>query len=355
MRYLIVTYDDYFNIPYIKFYEDYLKKQNHSYDIVLWNRSRQAVEIPNSYVYKGKDRHSKIGKLIPFLGWRRFVLDILKKQRYDRLIILTTLPAVLLADQLLGEYRNRFWFDIRDFTYENVSFYKDLVAKLVHAASAVSISSPAFRTFLPEADNIYLTHNISNQEFEEPHCSLNPDSTPVTIGFVGGIQFFDQNKLLLQQFANHPGFQLTYVGKPHLGCDLEPFCQKNGIANAQFRPAFTNDQKPAIYRGIQLINCIYGNHNQVVRLLLPNRLYDCVLFKKPILVSKGTYLAEIVAQYNLDIAVDVETEDVVQAVSSYLEGFDPNAFEQGCRQFLKLVEQEIAVYNQVLHTFCGRD
>lgn len=25
MRYLIVTYDDYFNIPYIKFYEDYLK------------------------------------------------------------------------------------------------------------------------------------------------------------------------------------------------------------------------------------------------------------------------------------------------------------------------------------------
>ena len=355
MRYLIVTYDDYFNIPYIKFYEDYLKKQNHSYDIVLWNRSRQEVEIPNAYVYKGKDRHSKAGKLIPFLGWRRFVLDILKKQRYDRLIILTTLPAVLLADKLLGEYKNRFWFDIRDFTYENVSFYKDLVAKLVHAAAAVSISSPAFRHFLPESDKIYLTHNISNQESAETHCNLDPNRNPITIGFVGGIQFFEQNKLLLQQFANNPEFRLKYVGKPHLGCDLEPFCQRNNITNAEFHPAFTNDQKPAIYREIQLINCIYGNHNQVVRLLLPNRLYDCVLFKKPILVSKGTYLAEVVAQYNLGIAVDVEADDVVQAVRSYLENFDPNAFELGCRQFLERVEQEIAVYNQVLHTFCAQD
>lgn len=352
MRYLIVTYDDYFNIPYIKFYEDYLKKHNHAYDIVLWNRSRHQIDIPNAYVYKGKDRHTKAGKLLPFMGWRRFVLRLLKHQRYDRLIVLTTLPAVLLADKLLGEYRNRFWFDIRDFTYENISLYKEVVAKLVYAAAAVSISSPAFRSFLPESDKIYLTHNISNQEAAESHCSLTPIHSPITIGFVGGIQFFDQNKLLLQQFANHPGFRLKYVGKPHLGCDLEPFCQTNGITNAEFLPAFTNDQKPAIYREIQLINCVYGNHNPVVRLLLPNRLYDCVLFKKPILVSAGTYLSEIVDQYHLGLSVDAETDDVVHAVSSYLDTFDPVVFERGCHEFLEKVEQEITVYNRVLHTFC---
>ena len=68
MRYLIVTYDNYFNIPYIKFYEDYLKQQNYSYDIILWNRSRQEADIPNAYSYQGKDRHSKVGKLLPFMG-----------------------------------------------------------------------------------------------------------------------------------------------------------------------------------------------------------------------------------------------------------------------------------------------
>lgn len=352
MRYLIVTYDDYFNIPYIQFYEDYLKKHHHDYDIVLWNRSQQQVNIPNAYVFTGKDHPSKLGKIAPFLKWRNFVLALLRNQKYDRLIILTTMPAVLLADQLLGEYRNRFWFDIRDFTYENISFYKKLVGKLVHAATAVSISSPAFRTFLPESDKIYLTHNISNQDSALSHCNLDHHAKPICIGYVGGIQFEQQNQQLLQQFANNPGFRLKYAGKSHLGCDLESFCQKNGIQNTEFHPAFTNDQKPAIYQDIQLINCVYGNHNQVVRLLLPNRLYDCVLFKKPIIVSKGTYLEQVVAQYHLGLAVDVENDNVVQSVTSYLENFDPLVFEDGCAQFLAKVQTEIEDYYDALYAFC---
>lgn len=352
MRYLIVTYDDYFNIPYIHFYEDYLKKHHHDYDIVLWNRSRQQVNIPNTYVFTGKDHPSKLGKIAPFLKWRSFVLALLRKQKYDRLIILTTMPAVLLADLLLGEYRNRFWFDIRDFTYENISFYKKLVGKLIHAATAVSISSPAFRTFLPESDKIYLTHNISNQDAALSHCSLDQHAKPICIGYVGGIQFEHQNQQLLLQFANNPDFRLKYAGKSHLGCDLESFCKKNSIQNAAFHPAFTNDQKPAIYQDIHLINCVYGNHNQVVRLLLPNRLYDCVLFKKPIIVSKGTYLEKVVSQYQLGLAVDVENDNVVQSVTAYLENFDKTAFEAGCAHFLEKVQTEITAYYNALHAFC---
>ena len=352
MRYLIVTYDDYFNIPYIRFYENYLKQHHHTYEVVLWNRSQQHVMIPNAYVFTGKDHPSKLGKIVPFLQWRNFVLALLKRQKYDRLIVLTTMPAVLLADKLLGEYRNRFWLDIRDFTYENITFYKKLVGKLVHAAAAVSISSPAFRTFLPKSDKIYLTHNISNQEAAETHCSLDVNHKPIRIGFVGGIQFVLQNQQLLLQFANHPGFHFKYAGKAHLGCDLQPFCQKNGIHNAEFHPAFTNDQKPAIYRDIHLINCVYGNHNQVVRLLLPNRLYDCVLFKKPIIVSRGTYLEQVITQYHLGLAVDVENDDVVEAVTTYLKNFDRIAFEAGCAEFLKKVTEEIEDYHNALCSFC---
>lgn len=353
MRYLIVTYDDYFNIPYIRFYEDYLRKNGSPYDIVLWNRSGQQVDLPNAYVFSAKDRHSKLGKISPFLRWRRFVLELLKKQHYDRLIILTTMPAVLLADKLLGEYKNRFWLDIRDFTYENVSFYKKLVGDLVHAAAAVSISSPAFRSFLPDSDHIYLTHNISNQDAAVERCGLDVTHRPLNIGFVGGIQFVEQNQLLLRQFANDPNYCLKYIGKAHLGCDLQPFCQENGIQNVEFRPAFTNDQKPGIYQDIHLINSVYGCSNQVVRLLLPNRLYDCVLFKKPILVSKGTYLAEVIAQYDLGLAVDAEKEDVVKALEDYLAGFDHEAFDRGCQAFLQRVETEIEAYTQALHRFCA--
>jgi len=353
MRYLIISYDDYFNIPYIKFYEEYLTRHGHSYDIVLWNRSGQSVDLPNAFVFTAKDKRSKLGKISPFLRWRRFTLEVLNRQTYDRLILLTTMPAVLLYDQLMGKYRGKFWFDIRDFTYENVPFYKKLVGDLVHASGAVSISSPAFRTFLPDSGKIFLTHNISNMDAAEEHCTLDVQETPLTIGFVGGIQFKEQNQLLLKQFANHPDFILNYTGKAHLGCDFKPFCEENGIRNAVFYPAFTNDQKPAIYKKIHLINSVYGCNNQVVKLLLPNRLYDCVLFKKPILVSKGTYLATVIEKYRLGLAVDAAQDDVVALVKDYLHHFDREAFEQGCRDFLKQVEEEIRDYTDALEAFCA--
>ena len=84
MRYLIVTYDDYFNIPYIQYYERFLKELNQPFDIVLWNRSGRSVDIPNAYVYSAKDHLSKLGKIKPFLGWRRFVLQILKKSKNNK-------------------------------------------------------------------------------------------------------------------------------------------------------------------------------------------------------------------------------------------------------------------------------
>lgn len=352
MRYLIISYDDYFNTPYIRFYEEALQKQGHTYDIVLWKRSGHSAGLPNGFEFAGKDYPSKLGKLLPFLRWRKFALNILKQNHYDRLIILTTMPGVLLADQLLGKYWGKYWFDIRDFTYENVSFYKKKVAQLVHGSWATSISSPAFRTFLPESPRICQTHNISNEDAAIDHCNLDVTHRPMKIGFVGGIQFRAQNELLLRQFANHPGFVLKYAGKPHLGCDLQPFCQEHGIQNAEFLPAFTNDQKPDIYRDIQLINSVYGCDNPVVKLLLPNRLYDCVLFKKPILVSKGTYLAEVVAQYNLGIAVDPATDDVPQEIERYLRNFDHQAFDAGCAAFLAAVAREKAAYDEALEQFC---
>ena len=354
MRYLIISYDDYFNIPYIRFYEETLRKEGHTYDIVLWKRSGKSCGLPNAYEFGGKDHSAKVRKIVPFLRWRKFTLDILKQNHYDRLIILTTMPGILLADHLLGEYKGKYWFDIRDFTYENVFFYKGLVAKLVHGSWATSISSPAFQSFLPNSPRIHLTHNITNEDAAVGHCPLDVTYRPMKIGYVGGIQFVEQNQMLLKQFAHNPDFILKYAGRPHLGCDLQPFCKEQGIKNAEFLPAFTNDQKPGIYQDIHLINSIYGNDNQVVRLLLPNRLYDCVLFKKPILVSKGTYLAEVVARYNLGIAVDPAVDDVAQEIETYLKNFNHQAFDAGCEAFLKVVATEKAAYDLALAKFCTK-
>lgn len=354
MKYLIVTYDDYFNIPYIKYYEEHLCKSGHIYDIVLWNRSRlDTYRFPNAFVFCGQNHPSKFGKILPFLQWRQFVIRILRKNQYDRLIILTTIPAVLLSDVLMRDYSKRYWLDIRDYTYEHIPLYKTVVAALVKHSAVTSISSQVFREFLPDGFPTVLVHNITNSAASKPHCTLDADLHPITIGFVGGIQYAEENRQFIHLFQNNPKYRLKYVGKPHPGCDLETFCHENGVTNVQFCHAFQNNEKPRIYESVDLINCVYGSKTKVVQLALPNKLYDCILYKKPMLVSKGTYLAQVVQQYNLGLAIDLEKDPVVKMIDDYLENFDRIVFEQGCEAFLQIVLQEQTNFEDVLEKFCS--
>jgi len=169
------------------------------------------------------------------------------------------------------------------------------------------------------------------------------DKYPLTIGFVGGIRYFDINKKIISAFANSTRFNLLYVGKMHPGCDLEDFCTVHGITNAKFSPAYINEDKPTIYKKIDIINSVYGNSTLEVRTALPNKLYDAALYKKPILVSKNTYLHEIVSEYNLGLAIDFD-KTIDKTLIDYISQFDKAAFIKGCENFLKLAytEQQIA-------------
>ena len=65
-----------------------------------------------------------------------------------------------------------------------------------------------------------------------------------------------------------------------------------------FEGVYQNKEKPDIYKKIDLINAVYGNESLIVTTSLPNKLYDCIVFKRPIIVHSGTYLSEIVNEYN---------------------------------------------------------
>ena len=85
-----------------------------------------------------------------------------------------------------------------------------------------------------------------------------------------------------------------------MDCDLEGYCKRNNIKNVVFKGEFKNEDKPEIYREIDFINAIYGNKSLEVTTALPNRLYDGILFKKPIIASKGTYLGEVIKKYGFN-------------------------------------------------------
>ena len=358
MRFLIITYDEYINIPYIKKYEECIAGAGNEYDVLIWNR-RCNIEkhSQNHFVFHLVTKRSKISKIIPFLKWRRFVLAHLSNMNYDRVIVLTTIPAVLISDLLFRKFKKNYFLDIRDYTYEEFFLYRRLVNELVAQSALTSISSKAFLQFLKMHANIIITHNLSNEDAVENHCQLSVlEQKPLVIGFVGGIRYYNENIKLLEQLRNSKRFVLKYVGKVHPGCDLRSFCNTHKISNAVFFPEYDNDQKSNIYSSIDIINAVYGSRSPEVRLALPNKLYDCVLFKKPIMVSKGTYLAEVVNKYHLGLSIDVEGDNVGYCLNQYLKNFDKASFEKGCKEFLMLVQKEDALSKQQIYQFCrGED
>ena len=161
----------------------------------------------------------------------------------------------------------------------------------------------------------------------------------MTIGFVGGIRYFEINKKIIQAFANSEAYSLLYAGKQHPGCDLQMFCTENGIRNVKFLPAYRDNEKPQIYQSINIINSVYGNTTSEVQTALPNKLYDAVLYKKPIIVSRNTYLHEIVEYYNIGLGISLD-KNISRNIDDYIANFDQKLFDIGCEIFLEQAYRE---------------
>ena len=61
------------------------------------------------------------------------------------------------------------------------------------------------------------------------------------------------------------------------------------------------------------------------KLALPNKLYEALYFKKPLIVSKDTYLAERVENYGIGIAVESNNMqqifNAIKTISSNYESY----------------------------------
>lgn len=347
MKIAIITYDEYINIPYIKKYEKLIKRYGIEYDIFLWDRRCTGQKgSDNMYIFSYKTEKSKFSKLLPFIKWRTFILRKLKVENYDKLIVLTTLPAILLIDELLFKYKDNYIFDFRDYTYEKYRLYRYLVDKIIKYSYLTSISSNAFMQFLKPSDKLLITHNITNQDVNVILDNKKEfNNRPIVIGFVGGIRYCNENEILIDQFSNNSNYILKYIGKVHPGNNLELYCKKNNVSNVQFYPEYENEQKIEIYKSIDIINAVYGSETLEVQTALPNKLYDCLIFRKPMIVSKNTYLSQVVERYNLGICVDLKEDNIVRIIDNYIQNFNEDLFNNGCKTLLDkvLVEEHLVI------------
>lgn len=348
MKFLIVAFHPRSMTPYAQQYEDIIKKNGHDYDILFWDRfSNGCLEKKkNQFIFHrictlGGNR---LKKIYPFYLFRKTIKTIIKEGNYDKIIILNTMPGFLLHDILIKEYPNNYILDIRDYTYEKYKFYLHIVHDLIEHSFFTAISSRGFKKFLGESEKFVVNHNISNLEDVCKEPTLDKKKAQVTIGFVGAIRYFEENAALIRSINMLKSIELLYVGRQLTDCHLDDYCKENGYTKVKFKGKFINAEKPSIYKNIDIINSLYGNQSMEVRVALPNRLYDALIFKKPILATQGTYLAQVVSENDIGLVVDdsktYTIEQYQNKLLNYIASFDPKKFVENANKLLSSVKRE---------------
>lgn len=341
MKVLIIGFFSKTYMPYMERYEKIFKENNINYDIATFDRDSNGKneQKGNTYLFKHITGTNKLELLFLSLRYRRMIVKLIKKNNYDKLVILTTMPGVLIYN-ILKKYKNNYIFDYRDYTYEKIGIYRNVVDKIIKNSFCTLMSSKGYMKYFKNQEKIIITHNISNEEEKEDHAVDLKNKEKLNIGFLGYVRYFDVNSRLINFFKNSNKVSFTYIGLPFKDCDLEGYCKQNNIKNVYFQGRYENSEKAKLYKNIDIINSIYSLDSEEVQPAIPNRLYDAALFKKPIITAKGTYLSQIVNEYELGFSIDVYKDDVQKELENYLKTFDAEEFNKKCNEFLKEIYQD---------------
>ena len=189
-------------------------------------------------------------------------------------------------------------------------------------AKGVIVTSPAFLTdyffkFNDEKLKFCVAENkvpdfiadiISSQESESVEISKE-DQGRINLGLIGALGRAEIYSMYKEIIIDNNNYILQVFGDGNLG-ELD-----SGHERIILHGAFKNpDDLKAIYNSIDIVLINYDCSDANVKLALPNKLYEAILFEKPIICTQGTYLAEVVENKKIGVSSLLNKIGVEQAI-----------------------------------------
>lgn len=350
----IICFWDRHATPYLEKYEQVLDEMNINYVVIFWQRTkvdRKVVKVNARTIdIYCPNKDGLIGKVTSFLRWRKMMISCLKLERYDRIIVLSTYPAVLLSSYLLKKFNNKYIFDIRDYSMESFHFFKKYVMKIIRHSSFTTISSEGYLKWLDPSEKIILNHNLTYSGNINKQTFF--DKKILNFAFVGNVRLDNQTRALLLSLKKSLRYRMSFIGRILPSSDIKAFCDQEKVRNISFGSAFTTEEKPVIYGEIDLINAVYANKAANIGFgdstPIPNRLYDAIIFKCPIVASEGTYLAELINEYKIGFSLNGFDPNAECYFDHYIQNFNKQEFLAGCEKLLSKVLHEEGIFQDKL-------
>ena len=324
-------------LPYLGLYTGLLDKAGVEYEVIYWDRHDEDGNRSGFFRYAKAAKGQGVVLLPQYWGFRRYILEQLKGKDFNLFIVLGMQIGVFLADFLRGK---DYVVDIRDHSHENNPLYRSIARRVLAGARLICISSPGFKQWLPASDRVAVSHNVSMIASDSPiHEGRLPGHR--LISYVGEVRYPVPNREFMEFVARNPHWKLAYHGAGPELQEFIRFSESLRAENIEFSGRFDPSQKERFYRESDFVLCLYGNDHVNVRTLLPNRLYEACAYARPLIVSSGTHLADLVAEYGLGVVLDAgDTVRLSERLEAFFGADRYAAFVEGCRHFLSKVAHE---------------
>ncbi len=342
MKILVIGFAKIKYMPYLDLYLENLDRVQNDVHLIYWNRDLKEENLEklegitlHEFASYQEDDVAKLSKLENFKKFRDYAVSVLK-EGFDFVVVLHSLPGVLLSKELVSDYKNKYIFDYRDFTYENFLPYKSVIHTLVNNSYKTFVSSDAFRAFLPNNKKIHTSHNIVSKDTHIEKDIRKNQSEKIRIAFWGFIREEKTNLEIIKKLANDERFLLHFYGREQGVCEkLKEYACANAT-NVYFHGEYTPEQREEFAKNTDLIHNIYGESN--MNLAVSNKYYDGVIFEIPQLVMKNSYMGVLVNNNGIGKAVNPFDEDFAEDIFGYYQSINKKAFKNSCREVLGKVK-----------------
>lgn len=214
-------------------------------------------------------------------------------------------------------------YEISDIAYSTGSMgkLKPILKKidccLVRKSMFTLMTSEGFKQFLNVNDaNVIVQPNKVNRKLMgcERKITLKNNNRFI-FSFVGSIRYesmFCFARTIGKYFPQH---QFHFYGVANVPRSQQILDELTSTyRNVKAFGAFKNpDDLERIYNSVDVVVATYGNMNLNNRIAEPNKLYEAILFCKPLIVTNKTFLADQVNKFGCGIAIDSSSEEIIKA------------------------------------------
>lgn len=344
-----------YNAPFYKRYEKMIMERYEEFDFICWNRAcidEETKGVPILFNVRDSVNSGSPKKIINYIKFGNFVKRKLTTKKYDKIIILGSYAGIMvqLARFLKKNYDQKYWLDIRDFTFENIGFYYRGMKMAIENSYNTAISSKGYQEFLP-AYNYVIAHNIDSENILKSK-DIRSDymrQKQIRISFIGLIRYYDENKKLLNRLGNDNRFILQYYGMNSE--ELKLYCSEKNITNVDFHGRFLPEETALFYKKTDIINNVYGNNSVAFTTALSNKLYFSAGLRIPILVCPNTYMEEVTVGRGFGFAIDYNDAQIGDKLYKWYMELMKNNNDAKYNEFYDAVIEEDCKFENELCKF----